>query len=262
MSSPVVVITGSTKGIGFGMARAFLDRGCRVVVSGRDARRVREAAARLAGDGPAGQVLGRACDVADQGQVQALWDAAMEAFQSVDVWINNAALGSVEQDFWEHDPDTIEAVIRTNLLGTLHGARVAARGMLAQGHGQIYTVEGWGSANEMRRGSTLYGTSKAAIRYFTRSLAAELRRTPVRLCTINPGLVATDLLALSVRPEQEANIRRFINIFGDRVETVAPALVERVLANRRHNARIAWLPPWRMLARALAAPFRRRRIID
>ena len=167
-----------------------------------------------------------------------------------------------EQDFWLHEPGTIRAVTETNVLGTLYGARVAARGMLAQGHGQIFNLEGWGSGNEMRRGSTLYGTSKAAVRYFTRSLGAELRSTPVRVGTINPGIVPTDLLALSIRPEKEASIKRFINLFGDRVETIAPALAERVLANRRQNARITRLTPWRILARVLRAPFGGRRVIE
>lgn len=262
MTAPVVVITGSTKGLGFGMARAFLSHDCRVVVSGRDPGRVNQAVEALACGASTGRILGQACDVADAAQVQALWEAAIQRFQSVDIWINNAALNSIEQDFWHHDPDTIRALIQTNVLGTLYGARAAARGMVAQGHGQIYNLEGWGSGNERRRGSTLYGTSKAAIGYFTRSLAAELRATPVQLGTINPGMVPTDLLALSIRPGQEAKIKRFINIFGDRVETVAPVLVERVLANRRHGARIVWLSPWRLLGRLLQAPFSRRRVIE
>lgn len=261
MPSPVVVITGSTKGIGLGMARAFLGRGCRVVVSGRDPQRIEEALESLTRAAPAERILGRACDVRDPAQVQGLWDAAVERFQIVDIWINNAAANSIEQDFWQHELQVIGTVIETNLLGTLYGTRIAARGMLAQGSGQIYALEGWGSNGERRRGSTLYGTSKAAIRYFSRSLIKELRGTPVRFGTINPGLVATDLLALSTRPGQEAQTERFINLFGDRVETVAPALAQRVLANRRQGARIVWLSPPRMLARLLAAPWRTRRII-
>jgi len=262
MPSPVVVITGSTKGIGLGMAHAFLSRGCRVVVSGRDPQRIEEALETLTRAAPAERILGRACDVRDPAQVQALWDAAIGRFQVIDIWINNAAANSIEQEFWQHEPEVIRAVTETNLLGTLYGARVAAQGMLAQGSGQIYALEGWGSGGERRRGSTLYGTSKAAIRYFSRSLAAELRGTPIRFGTINPGLVPTDLLALSTHPGKEQGTKRFINLFGDRVETVTPALAARVLANRRQGARIVWLTPSRMLARLFAAPFRKRRIIE
>lgn len=262
MSTPVVVITGSTKGLGFGMARAFLRRGCRVLVSGRHTEPVAQAMAALARETEGRQVMGRACDVRDAGQVQSLWDAAVGRFGAVDIWINNAAVNSIEQDLWLQEVETIDAVIQTNLLGTLYGTRVAARGMAAQGRGQIFNLEGWGSGNERRRGSTLYGTSKAAIRYLSRSVAAELEATPVRLGTINPGILPTDLLALSIRPGQEATVKRFINLFGDRVENVAPVLADRVLANRRNGARIVWLSPARMLGRLLLAPVRRRHVID
>jgi NAD(P)-dependent dehydrogenase (short-subunit alcohol dehydrogenase family) len=262
MAEPVVVITGSTKGIGFGMAQAFLSHDCRVVVCGRDPERVDQAVTSLASQAPRERILGQTCDVGDPAQVQDLWDAATRHFGVVDIWINNAALNSIEQDFWRHDPQTIQAVIQTNLLGTMYGSRVAARGMTAQGHGRIYALEGWGSSNERRRGSTLYGTSKAAIRYFARSLTAELRTTPVHFGTINPGVVATDLLALSTRPGQGDKVKRFLNILGDRVETVAPALAERVLADRRQGSRIVWLTPWRILGRLLKAPFRKRRVMD
>jgi NAD(P)-dependent dehydrogenase (short-subunit alcohol dehydrogenase family) len=262
MAAPVVVITGSTKGLGLGMAGAFLSRGCRVVVSGRHPESVAQAIATLAQGAVDPQVIGFSCDVRDAKQVEALWDSAIEAFGMVDIWINNAAINSIEQDLWQQEVDTIDAVIHTNLLGTLYGTRVAVRGMTAQGRGQIYNLEGWGSGNERRRGSTLYGTSKAAIGYLSRSVAAELDSTPVQLGTINPGIVPTELLTLSIRPGQEAKVKRFINLFGDRVETVAPALVDRALANRANGRRIIWLSPTRMLGRLLLAPFRRRQIVD
>ncbi|EIC20920.1 SDR family oxidoreductase [Thiorhodovibrio frisius] len=264
MDQSVIVITGGTRGIGRGLARAFLQRQCRVMICGRDAGRLEQTLAEFMASIPAaeGRLHGRLCDVADATKVQALWDATVGHFGRIDIWINNAAIGSHEVDFWQHDPATIENLIRINLLGTMQGCRTAARGMLAQGHGHIYTLEGWGSGGERRHGSTLYGTSKAALRYFTKSLAAELRGTPVKLSSLNPGVVPTDLLALSMRPEQAKQIRRFINIFGDKVETVASGLAERVLNNQRHGARIQWLPPRRMLMRLLQAPFRQRRIID
>ncbi|AHK80418.1 short-chain dehydrogenase [Ectothiorhodospira haloalkaliphila] len=263
MKQPVVVITGGTRGIGYGLVRAFLQRQCRVMTCGRDAEQLAQGLWRLrdATAADEARLQGQTCDVADPSALQRLWDAAVEHFGGVDIWINNAAVNSHEVDFWEHDPATIEQLIRINLLGTLHGCHIAARGMLAQGHGRIYTLEGWGSSNERRRGSTLYGTSKAALRYFTRSLADELQGTPVRLGSINPGVVPTDLLALSIHDGKARQIRRFINIFGDTVDTVAPGLAERVLNDRRHGSRIRWLTPGRAIGRLLLAPFRQRTII-
>ena len=78
-----VVITGSTKGIGLGMAREFLKRGHKVVISSRGQAAVDQAITELSSDYPADMIAGQPCDVSDFSQVQALWDAAVAAFGSV-----------------------------------------------------------------------------------------------------------------------------------------------------------------------------------
>ena len=85
-----VVITGSTKGIGLGLAREFLRRGHDVVVSSRGSAAVEKAVAGLRADFPGRKVVGKVCDVADFAQVQSLWDAAVAGLGSVDIWVNNA----------------------------------------------------------------------------------------------------------------------------------------------------------------------------
>ncbi|MEE4330224.1 MAG: SDR family oxidoreductase [Wenzhouxiangella sp.] len=259
-----VVITGSTRGLGFGLAADFLRQGHQVVVSGRAQSNADAAAARLLEeDASAGDcILSHACDVRDYSQVQSLWDAAVERFGRVDVWINNAAVATAEVDFTEHDPETIDAILDTNLSGTLFGCHVAARGMLDQGGGFIYNMEGWGSRGESRAGSTLYGSSKAGAAYFTKTLERELADTSVRLASINPGMVMTEMLVDSTRPGREENMRRIINILGDSVDTVSPWLVQRILENDRHGARITWLKPAGVLWRFLTARFRSRKIAD
>ena len=87
-----VVITGSTRGIGFGLAREFLRRGRRVLVCGRNAETTEKAVLALAEYGA--EVFGQACDVTQLEQVQALWDAATARFGKVDIWINNAGLST------------------------------------------------------------------------------------------------------------------------------------------------------------------------
>jgi NAD(P)-dependent dehydrogenase (short-subunit alcohol dehydrogenase family) len=86
----IVVITGSTRGIGFGLAEAFLDLGCAVVVNGRSQTSVDQAIQRLAVRHNTEQILGFAADVADLAQVEAMWSAAIDRFGQVDIWINNA----------------------------------------------------------------------------------------------------------------------------------------------------------------------------
>jgi NAD(P)-dependent dehydrogenase (short-subunit alcohol dehydrogenase family) len=235
-----VVVTGSTRGIGLGLAQALLLRGCDVVVCGRSQEAVDGALDRL-GRASAPRVLGSCCDVTDPAQVQALWDVAVARFGRVDVWINNAGVTARSAPLWELAPTEVEAVVATNLTGTLHGCAVAVRGMLAQGGGHVYLMEGLGSRGEVRPGTVPYGTSKYAVRYLARALVRETRNTAVKVSTISPGMVRTELLLGSVAPERADRANRIFDILADDVETVAPWLADRILANTRSGRRIAWL---------------------
>ena len=159
-----IVITGSTRGIGFGLADAFLELGQSVVVSGRTAETVESVRAALAKTYGEDRVVGIPCDVTQCDAVQALWKRAVDAFGSIDIWINNAGISHPQVSPWEQTIDRTKAVVDTNILGTFYGAKVAMNGMTAQGHGAIYNLEGLGSAGRHVRGTALYATTKAAIR--------------------------------------------------------------------------------------------------
>ncbi|WP_328551498.1 SDR family oxidoreductase [Streptomyces sp. NBC_00358] len=264
--APVVVVTGSTRGIGHGLARSFLDRGCRVVVSGRDARTVKEAAAALGA--PPDLLLGRAADVTDRRQVQALWDAALESFGRVDVWINNAGATTARRPLWDLPDGALEAVVAANLLGTAHGSAVALNGFLARGRGRLWNMEGFGSDGRLLPGLGAYGTTKRAVTYLTRALATDLRERAVtrphdvRALRLSPGMVVTDLLLHGYGPAEYAKVRKVMDILADRVETVAPWLADRVLADRtRNGGRVAWLTRRKAAARFATAGFRTRDVL-
>ena len=87
-----VVVTGSTRGIGRGLAENFLQRGCKVIVSGRSQQSVDTVGAELAGRHGEDCVAGQACEVSSADQLQGLWDFALSRFGRVDVWINNAGV--------------------------------------------------------------------------------------------------------------------------------------------------------------------------
>lgn len=258
-----VVITGSTRGIGLGLARSFLDQGCAVVVNGRSQSGVDEAVQPLAGQYGADRVLGQVCDVTDYAQVQALWDAATARFGHVDIWVNNAGIGQGNRLFVDVDPAAIKAIVEINLLGVMYGSHVAARGMLAQGSGQIYNMEGAGSDGGQRSGAGLYGTTKRALTYFTDSLVLELKGKSVQVGFLSPGMVPTDLLLGSYKdhPERLERAKRIFNILADRAETVAPFLVSGMLANTRSGTRIKWLTRPKIWWRFLSAPFHKRQIV-
>jgi NADP-dependent 3-hydroxy acid dehydrogenase YdfG len=117
--------------------------------------------------------------------------------------------------------------------------------MLEQGSGHIYNMEGYGSDDSMMPGVTLYGTTKRAVRYITESLIEEAKDTPVRLGTLRPGMVITDLLLNDFRKmskEKFEEVKPIFNALADKVETITPFLVENILKDDKTGAIIEWLP--------------------
>jgi NAD(P)-dependent dehydrogenase (short-subunit alcohol dehydrogenase family) len=254
-----VVITGSTRGIGRGLADAFLARGCKVVVSGRGAAAVQATVAALTGQHP-GRVSGLACDVTRVEQIEALWNHAREHFGTVDVWINNAGISIRRSPLHEARAADLEAIVATNLTGMLLANRVVIAGMHAQGGGQIWNMEGFGSNGATQPGMAAYGATKRAVNYLIKALQKELRGSPVQVCTLSPGIVVTDLLVGDYDQHSEAWIkaRKIFNILGDTVDTVTPWLADRILASNKPNAKVAWLTTGKAFARFMTAGLRKR----
>ncbi|MDE0678598.1 MAG: SDR family NAD(P)-dependent oxidoreductase [Gammaproteobacteria bacterium] len=257
-----VVVTGGTRGIGKGMSREFLKRGHRVVVCGRSDDSAAAAAAELAEHG---EVIGKGCDVSDYASVQALWDAAVERFGGVDIWINNAGISNRRANVNELRPEEMAEVVSTNLTGSFNGCRVAIEGMRKQDNGgAVYVFEGFGSNGMTAPGLTPYGSTKRAISYMAQSLAKEVRGGNVIVGALSPGIVITDMsmLAGGRDTDRAAQARRIYNILGDRVERVTPWLVEKVLANRKNGASIKWLTSLRAAGRFMCPVYHRRDVVS
>ncbi len=190
----IVVITGSTRGIGYGLANELLKQGCAVSISGRTAASVAQAVSALAGKFGAERVFGNPCDVTDYLEVLTLWEKTCAHFGKIDIWINNAGLGHPPAAIWELSPDLINAVISTNLIGAFYGSKVAVQGMMAQGYGSLYNMEGRGSNGARTAGLALYGSTKYGLRYLTESLIEETKGSPILVGALSPGMVVTDLL--------------------------------------------------------------------
>ncbi len=255
-----VVITGSTRGIGRGLAEQFLARGCRVMVSGRSQAAVDEVVVQLAQQAGDDRVAGLACEITDPVQLQALWDAAVQRFGTVDVWINNAGISLPRKPLAETDPAHIEQVIQVNLTGLLLANRVALRGMTQQGSGQIWNMEGFGSGGQVQPGMSVYGASKRAVNYLNKALQKELGDSGVQVCTLSPGIVVTDLLLgdYDTSSAQWEKSKKIFNILGDTVETVTPFLVDGILKADRSGARVAWLTGGKAFRRFMTAGFNKR----
>ena len=255
-----VVVTGSTRGIGLGLAENFLRRGCRVVVSGRDQQAVDGVAGRLGEAFDAARVAGAACDITDAHALDALWRFARETFGRVDVWINNAGISIVRAPLWEQSEADLAAIVNTNLTGVLLANRVVMAGMREQGGGQIWNMEGFGSNGMTQAGLAAYGATKRAVNYLGRALAKDAESTGVQICTLSPGIVVTDLLIgdYDTDSDEWRRAKRLFNILGDTVETVTPHLVDGILKAHRDGARVTWLTGGKAAWRFLTARFRKR----
>lgn len=260
-----IIITGSTKGIGFGLAENFLRLGHRVVISGRSQESVSQAVQKLAGNDSEDRVGGIPCDMRDYEQVEALWKYGKERFGDIDVWINNAGIGQAQTDFWELEIHLIKDLVETNITGAMYGAKVALAGFREQGRGAFYNMEGLGSDGRRVEGLTLYGTSKRALNYLTDNLAAEVKGSDVIVGALSPGMVLTDFILSRYEgkdPSEWESARNVFNILADKVETVTPFLVEKVLQNEKNGARIMWLTPAKVLWRFMTAGISKRDLFE
>jgi NAD(P)-dependent dehydrogenase (short-subunit alcohol dehydrogenase family) len=261
-----IVITGSTRGIGLGLARELLKRGQSVMVSGRTQQACDRAVELLREHAASGaRVLGHPCNVASRADLQRLWEAAVTAFGRVDLWINNAGISHDRRRIGELDPRDIRGVQETNLLGMMHATQIALAGMSAQpGGGTIYNMEGYGSSGMTAPGMALYGASKFALTYFNKALLSETRGGNVRICYLSPGIVVTDLLKRDLGDPATPGYERMMkvyNILGDRVETVTPFLADGVLRDVKHGGRVAWLTGGKAARRFFASLFHKRQVL-
>jgi len=255
-----IVITGSTRGIGLGLATEFLKRECRVVINGRSQSAVDQAVKDLAGRCPPDRVWGQPGDVTDYDHVQQLWDTARSHFGAIDIWINNAGVSPADLKFWMLPKEELDSTVSVNVIGLMYGCRVAINGMLTQGHGFIYNMYGFGSTGRMRDGMAIYGSTKRSVTYFTEALVKELKGTPLKIGAISPGMVATDLVLghYAGRPQEREKAKWALNLLGERVETVAPWIVERVLNNDQSGVDIRYLTTRKLMGRLLISKFRKR----
>ena len=256
-----IVITGSTRGIGFALGREFLKRNCQVVFSGRKESSVQKAVDSLLEDFPQSQILGIPCDVRDYDQVAALWKQSVDQFGVIDIWINNAGISNEQNPPWEIEPEAMKAVVETNILGELYGTKVAMQGFLDQGFGALYNVEGMGADGKTHnvKGFSVYGTTKAGLHFFNKTLAQENDHPRIITGAIQPGMVLTDLITgqYEDRPDKWEEVKGILGIIANPIDDVASWLTEKILANRKNGAYLKFGGTLRILKRFVLAPLRR-----
>ena len=137
--------------------------------------------------------MGVVCDIANLNDIESLAKKVIEAWDHIDVWINNAAISGPYGPTLAITPEAFTKVLNVNILGTYHGSLVAMQHFLSQGHGKLINILGYGDKRPAPM-QNAYGSSKAWILSFTRALAQENKDNGVSVFAYNPGMMRTDLL--------------------------------------------------------------------
>lgn len=187
LKSKTALITGGTKGIGYGIAEALIKEGTNVVLTSRSLTAAESAADRLNEIGDA-KALGLKADVRNLIDQQEAVREAVETFGSLDFVIANAGLGhyaSIEE-LTDHD---WQETIDTNLTGVFYSIKASVEA-LKKSKGYFITISSLAGTNFFANGSA-YNASKFGVTGFTQSIMLDLRQHDVKVSTIMPGSVAT-----------------------------------------------------------------------
>jgi short-subunit dehydrogenase len=194
----IIVITGAAGGIGSATARLLAKEGAVLVLTDIKKEALEALSRELAAAGA--KTLVHVHDVRDPESWKALTDRVQAELGPIDILINNA--GVVHPGAAEDLPhDKLMQQIQVNLLGTINGCRAALRVMKPRGQGKIINVASLGGIVPMS-GEAIYSATKAAIRYYTLSLAAELHDSPVDVAVVCPDSVDTPQLAYELQHDE------------------------------------------------------------
>jgi 3-oxoacyl-[acyl-carrier protein] reductase len=181
------LITGGSKGIGYGVAEVLIKAGMDVTITARSETDVQEAAAKLSDLG-GGKALGLRCDVRDLSAQQDIVKETLNTFGSLDALIANAGVGHFAP-IDEMSPEHWAEVIDINLTGVFNSVKASVE-QLKKSRGFIITIASLAGANFFAKGAA-YNASKFGLVGFTQAIMLDLRKHGIKVSTIMPGSVAT-----------------------------------------------------------------------
>jgi NAD(P)-dependent dehydrogenase (short-subunit alcohol dehydrogenase family) len=191
LTGKTAVVIGGTSGIGFALARELAKAGADVVPTGRRAELARKAAAEVVALGRRSRAL--TCDVTDQASVEQLLKSVCAEFGSVQILVNSA--GRIKRlPTLEFPEDEWNAILETNLNGTLRACRVFGRHMIERKYGRIINIGSLSCFVGLYEVAA-YNASKAGVAALTKTLAIEWATSGVCVNALVPGVVRTDLNA-------------------------------------------------------------------
>lgn len=223
LNGKIVLITGASSGIGKATATAFAHEGCRLLLCSRRLDKLQGFQRELTTAG-AKSVHVFALDVQDRKAVEAALSALPSEWSEIDVLVNNAGLSRGLSKVYEDNPADWDEMIDTNVKGLLYVTRAVVPGMVARGRGHVINLGS--TAGHLTYGNgAVYCASKAAERAISEGLKIDLMGTPVRVTSIDPGMVETNFSAVRFHGDEEKAAKVYQNITPLQPVDVAETIV-------------------------------------
>jgi NADP-dependent 3-hydroxy acid dehydrogenase YdfG len=217
-----VFITGASSGIGRATAIAFAREGARLLLCARNLAPLEELRESLADAGsPAVHIF--PLDVQKRSEVEAAIAGLPADWKDIDVLVNNAGLSRGLAKLYEDDPQNWEEMIDTNIKGLLYVTRNVVPGMVARGRGHVINL-GSTAAYITYANGAVYCATKAAEKSISEGLKIDLMGTPVRVTSVDPGMVETNFSKVRFRGDEERAAKVYQNITPLQPEDVADAI--------------------------------------
>ena len=223
LTGKTVLITGASSGIGRATAFAFAREGCRLLLCARRLDLLVKLEQELAAvNAPATRVF--PLDVQDRAAVEAAISGLPEDWSQIDILVNNAGLSRGLTKLYEDDPQNWEEMIDTNVKGLLYVTRAVVPGMVERGRGHVINM-GSTAAYITYANGAVYCASKAAEKAISEGLKIDLMGTPVRVTSVDPGMVASDFSVVRFRGDEERAAKVYQNITPLQPEDIAETIV-------------------------------------
>ncbi len=219
----IALITGASSGIGRATASAFAAEGANLLLCARRADRLEELADDLRTAHEV-NVHAFSLDVQDREAVDATLAGLPEEWKAIDVLVNNAGLSRGLAKVYEDDYKNWDEMIDTNIRGLLYVTRAVVPGMIVRGRGHVINL-GSTAGHITYPNGAVYCATKAAEKAISEGLKLDLMGTPVRVTSVDPGMVETAFSEVRFRGDMERAAKVYQNITPLQPEDVADAIV-------------------------------------
>src|SRR5579862_3800486 len=223
LKGKIVFITGASAGIGAATAMAFAAEGARLLLAARRAGKLAEVASRALELGAAA-VHSIDLDVRNRHAVQRAIDELPPEWAEIDVLVNNAGLSRGMEKLYTGKIEDWEEMIDTNVKGLLYVARAVVPGMVVRGRGHVVNL-GSTAGDMAYPNGAVYCGSKAAVRIINDGLRQDLLGTPVRVTSVDPGMVETDFSLIRFHGDAEKAAKVYNGLTPLTPEDVAEVVV-------------------------------------